>query len=62
MNVVEQIILNKLAPYREVANRDRFILPVDKDIGFFIGVFNSACDFVTGLSGSAARCSGEIEV
>lgn len=62
MSVVEQIILNKLEPYREVANRDRFILPVDKNISFFIGVFNSACGFITGLTGSAARCSGEIEV
>ncbi len=46
MSVVEQMVLNKLKPYQAVANRDRFILPVDKPIGFFTDVFDSAIDFL----------------
>ncbi len=46
MSVVEQMVLNKLDPYRAVANRDRFVLPVDKPIEFFTNVFDSAVDFL----------------
>jgi hypothetical protein len=35
MNIVELIVLKKLDEYREQTNRDRFILPIDKDILFF---------------------------
>jgi hypothetical protein len=45
MGVVESMVLNKLKEYREKANRDRFVLPVDKDINFFIDVINKAIDF-----------------
>ena len=34
LGVAENLILEKLSSFKEVANRDRFILPVDKDISF----------------------------
>jgi prophage antirepressor-like protein len=42
MHVVEKMVLYKLDKYRERANRDRFILPEDKDISFFIDIVNDA--------------------
>jgi len=47
MNVIEIMILNKLKEYKEKANRDRFILPIEKDITFFINIINSCINFVT---------------
>ena len=38
MNAAEIMILNKLKDYREKANRDRFILPIDKNISFFTNI------------------------
>ena len=38
MNVAENLVLSKLRDYREKANRDRFILPEDRDISFFTKV------------------------
>jgi hypothetical protein len=46
LNIVESIILNKLKDYKEQANRDRFILPLEKDITFFINVIDEAIEFL----------------
>jgi hypothetical protein len=46
MDTVEKMVLNKLDKYREVENRDRFILPEDKEIDFFIDVIKKSIDFV----------------
>ena len=35
MNIIETMIFNKLKEYREQANRERFILPKDKDIEYY---------------------------
>ena len=35
MNIVETMVFNKLKEYREQANRERFILPKNKDIKYF---------------------------
>jgi hypothetical protein len=35
MNIIESMVLLKLDEYREKANRDRFILPIEKDILLF---------------------------
>jgi hypothetical protein len=35
MRTIEEIIFFKLREFRETANRERFILPVEKDISFF---------------------------
>jgi hypothetical protein len=35
MNIVETIMFNKLKEYREQENRERFILPKDKDIEYY---------------------------
>jgi prophage antirepressor-like protein len=45
MHVVEKMVLYKLDKYREKANRDRFILPQDKDISFFINIVNDAINW-----------------
>jgi len=44
MNIIETIVLYKLKEYKEKANRDRFILPIDKDIPFFIDIIDNAID------------------
>jgi hypothetical protein len=40
MDLSEKLILNKLDKYREVANRDRFILPIDEDIKLFMNIID----------------------
>jgi hypothetical protein len=35
MKVIEEMVLLKLDKYKEVANRDRFVLPIDNDISLF---------------------------
>ena len=45
MNLIEGMILKKLDNYREKANRDRFILPQEKDISFFISIINNAINY-----------------
>ena len=42
MKIVESIILTKLNEYREKINRDRFILPHNKSINFFINIINES--------------------
>ena len=45
MKLVETMVLRKLDKYREKANRDRFILPIDHDIKLFIDIINKCIDF-----------------
>ena len=45
MNIVELMVLYKLDEFREKANRDRFILPVEKEISFFTNIIDSAINF-----------------
>lgn len=40
MDLSEKLILNKLDKYREVSNRDRFILPEDENIKLFINIID----------------------
>lgn len=46
MTTAETIILNKLKDYREQANRDRFILPEDKEVSFFTTIIDQCIEFV----------------
>lgn len=46
MNIAETLILSKLDKYREQANRDRFILPKNKDISLFKNIINETIDFI----------------
>ena len=46
MDISEIMVLSKLRDYREQANRDRFILPQDKDISFFIGTIDDCIHFL----------------
>jgi hypothetical protein len=43
MDLSEEIILLMLEEYREVANRDRFVLPVGEDIKFFTNIIDKYC-------------------
>lgn len=45
MDIIELMILYKLDNYRERMNRDRFILPDDKDINFFTNIFDEAVNW-----------------
>ena len=47
MNTAETLVLSKLKEHKEQANRDRFILPEDKDISYFISVINECINFVS---------------
>ena len=46
MDIAEIMVLNKLKDYREKANRDRFILPDDKDESFFITTVDDCIKFL----------------
>ena len=46
MNIIEQMVLAKLKEYREIANRDRFILPIDKNISFFKDIIDNSINFL----------------
>jgi hypothetical protein len=46
LTIIESIVLNKLKNYKEQANRDRFILPLEKDITFFTDVIDKAIEFL----------------
>ncbi len=45
MNIIETMVLNKLKEYKEKANRDRFILPLEKDIIFFTNMIDLCINF-----------------
>ena len=45
MNVIENMVLTKLANYKEKANRDRFILPIEKDINYFTNIIDLSIEF-----------------
>ena len=45
MNIVESMVINKLKNYKELANRDRFILPIEKDISFFTNIIDESIKF-----------------
>jgi hypothetical protein len=46
MDTVETMVLNKLRAYREQANRDRFILPDDKDESLFTRTIDDCVQFL----------------
>jgi len=47
MITAESLVLSKLRDYREQANRDRFILPEDKDVSFFTNAIDTCINFLT---------------
>jgi hypothetical protein len=46
MTTIEYMVLSKLDKYREKANRDRFILPLENDKSLFINVIDNCVDFL----------------
>jgi hypothetical protein len=47
MSTVETIVLSKLHAFREQANRDRFILPEDRDVSFFTQTIDECIRFLS---------------
>ena len=47
MDIIENMVLNKLKKYKEKVNRDRFILPIDKNISFFKNIIDECIDFIS---------------
>ena len=45
MSLIEKSIIYKLDKYKERADRDRFVLPEDKDISLFTNIINEACNW-----------------
>ncbi len=39
------MVLQKLDKYKEVANRDRFVLPIDNDIKLFTNIIDICVNF-----------------
>ena len=46
MNIAETMVFNKLKEYREQANRERFILPKEKDIEYFKDTIRECIKFI----------------
>jgi hypothetical protein len=46
LNTCEIMVLNRLKKYREQSNRDRFILPKEKDIKHFKKIIDSCAEFL----------------
>lgn len=46
MSICESLLFDKLDPYREKSNRERFILPPDKDISYFIQTLQKCTEFI----------------
>lgn len=46
MNTAENMVLRKLNQYKEIECRDRFILPIDKDINLFTKSIDDAYNFL----------------
>jgi hypothetical protein len=47
MSMVESLVFQKLKSYREQANRERFVLPEDKEISLFVDTIKECVSFVT---------------
>jgi hypothetical protein len=45
MKIIEEMVLQKLDKYKEVANRDRFVLPIDNDIKLFTNIIDICVNF-----------------
>jgi hypothetical protein len=50
LKIAEDIILEKLDQFKEKANRDRFVLPIDKNISYFTNIINICVDQLNGIS------------
>jgi hypothetical protein len=47
MNIIEHLVLFKLRNYKEKANRDRYILPQDKDISYFTNIIDTSIKIIS---------------
>ena len=49
LGIAETILLKKINKYREKANRDRFVLPVDKNISYFTNIIDNIVNYLNGI-------------
>ena len=61
MGLIEQMILYKLDSFRERMNRDRFILPEDKDVSFFTNIFDTAVNWFNDIDSTLEIVKDEEE-
>ena len=47
MSCVENMVFNKLSEYRQQANRERFFLPINKEIDYFIDIVDRSVKFLS---------------
>ncbi len=45
MKIIEEMVIKKLDIYKEVANRDRFILPIESELSLFKDVIDKSIAF-----------------
>ena len=46
MSIAETMIFNRLKDYREQANRERFVLPENKDVEYFKDIIKKVIEFI----------------
>ena len=46
MSIAETMIFNRLKDYREQANRERFVLPENKDVEYFKDMIKKVIEFI----------------
>ena len=49
MAIAETMILGKLRDFREQSNRDRFVLPENRDVSFFISTIEQCIGFLNNI-------------
>ena len=45
MKVIEEMVLLKLRKFQEVANHDRFVLPIENEISLFTNIIYDSIKF-----------------
>ena len=45
--IIEKMIFRKLEPYREQANRERFVLPEGESVSLFINTIKKSIEFLS---------------
>jgi hypothetical protein len=45
MNLIEQMVIQKLKIYKEKENRDRIFLPIENDIKLFTDIIDTSVNF-----------------
>jgi len=46
MSTAETMVISRLRDFKEQANRDRFVLPENRDVSFFINTIDQCVEFL----------------